>query len=157
MVAMDPMVALVEHGMLLESARGPIPNVAELVAGEEIRGSWWGHPSGHAIFEALNVLADSPDVVRTRLVNGKVTLIHRRLWPALVRLADRLPVDRLAAIYEEHTPSGAHRKREQPFPDWLPEDVSLVAKQLSEDEAVGHLPASVAAIVTERGTSRDDS
>ena len=110
------MVALIEQGMLLESAHGPIPNVAELVAGEPIRGSWWSHPSSHAIFDALNVLADSPDVVRTRLVNGKVTLIHRRLWPALVRLADRLPVERLAALHEEHTASGAHRTGEQPFP-----------------------------------------
>ena len=28
---MEPMVALIEQGMLLESAHGPIPNVAELV------------------------------------------------------------------------------------------------------------------------------
>ena len=71
MTAMEPMVVLFEQGMLLESARGPIPNVAELVAGEPIRGSWWSHPSSHAIFEVLNVLADSPDVVRTRLVKGR--------------------------------------------------------------------------------------
>lgn len=145
---MEPMVALVEHGMLLESARGPIPNVAEMVAGEPIRGSWWSHPSSHAIFDVLNVLAGSPDVVRTRLVNGKVTLIHRRLWPALARLADRLPVERLATIHEEHTASGAHRKREQPFPEWVPEDAELAAKHLSEDDAVSQLPTSVAAILT---------
>ena len=83
------MAALIEHGMLLQSARGPLPNVAELVAGEPIAGSWWGHPQGHAIFAALQSLDDSPDVVRMRLVNGKVTLVHRRLWPALVRVADR--------------------------------------------------------------------
>ena len=106
MTAVELMAVLVEHGVLLESARGPLPNVAELVAGEPIRGSWWGHRSSHAIFHALNDLADSPDVVRTRLVNGKVTLIHRRLWPALVRLADRLPRERLTAIHEEHTSSG---------------------------------------------------
>ena len=127
---------------------GPLPNVAELVAGEPIHGSWWSHPSSHAIFEALNALAASPDVVRTRLVNGKVTLIHRRLWPALVCLADRLPVERLAALHEEHTASGAHRTREQPFPDWVPEDVVLSAKRLSEDEAVSELPISVAAMLT---------
>jgi hypothetical protein len=68
------MATLIEHGMLLESAHGPLPRVAELVAGERISGSWWGHPSSHAIFDAINALADSPDVVRTRLVNGKVTL-----------------------------------------------------------------------------------
>src|SRR3954469_6222082 len=87
---------LLEAGVLLESARGPIPNVAELVAGEPIKGSWWGHRAGHAIFEAINALADSPDVVRLRLVNGKVTLVHRRVWPALVRVADRFPLERAA-------------------------------------------------------------
>ena len=145
---MEPMEVLAEQGMLLESARGPIPNVAEMIAGGPIRGSWWSHPSSHAIFEALNGLADSPDVVRTRLVNGKVTLIHRRLWAALVCLADRLPVDRLAALHEEHTASGAHRTREQPFPEWVPEDVMLSAKHLHEDDAVRELPISVAAMLT---------
>ena len=120
-------------------ARGPLPNVAELVAGEPIRGSWWAHQCSHAIFDALNVLADSPDVVRTRLVNGKVTLIHRRLWPALVRVADRLPRERLAAIHEEHTSSGAHRVGEQRFPEWVPEDVVQAAQSLSEREAVSQL------------------
>jgi hypothetical protein len=135
------MGALIEHGMLLESARGPLPNVAALIAGEPIRGSWWGHPSGHAIFEALNSLADSPDVVRTRLVNGKVTLIHRRLWPAVVRVADRLPRQHLAALREEHTDTGAHRVHEQPFPDWVPADVFEAASRLSEEEALASLPS----------------
>jgi hypothetical protein len=144
----EPMAALIEHGMLLESARGPLPNVAELVAGEPIRGSWWGHPSGHAIFAALNVLADSPDVVRTRLLNGKVTLIHRSVWPALVRVADRLPVERLAAIHEEHTASGAHRTYEEPYPDWVPPDIRQAAAQLSDDEARRHLPTAVLAMMS---------
>src|SRR4051794_2330166 len=30
--------------MVLQSARGPVPNLAECVAGEPIRGSWRGHP-----------------------------------------------------------------------------------------------------------------
>jgi len=135
---MEPMLALIDQGMLLESAQGPTPNVAELVVGEPIQGSWWSHPSSHAIFDASNVLADSRDVVRTRLVNGKVTLIHRRLWPAFVRLADRLPVERLAALHEEHTASAAHRTGEQSFPVWVPEDVVLDAQRLTEDEAVRH-------------------
>jgi len=50
----DVAALLVERGMLLESARGPIPNVAELVAGEPIRGSWWAHSASHAIFAAVN-------------------------------------------------------------------------------------------------------
>ena len=134
------MAALVEHGMLLESARGPLPNAAELVVGEPIRGSWWGHAQSHAIFAAINVLAESPDVVRTRLVNGKVTLIHRRLWPALVRVADRFPTERLAAIVEEHTSSGAHRVQELPFPGWVSGEVLQAALGLSEEEALAALP-----------------
>lgn len=134
------MAALAEHGMLLQSARGPLPNLAQMIAGEPIRGSWWAHPASHAIFEALNTLAESPDVVRTRLVNGKVTLIHRRLWPALVRVAERLPAESLAAIQEEHTASGAHRVREQAFPVWVPPKVRQAAESLSVEEAWAALP-----------------
>jgi hypothetical protein len=137
---MDALAVLAEHGMLLESARGPLPNVAEMVAGEPIRGSWWGHSASHAIFAVVNALAESPDVVRTRLVNGKVTLIHRRVWPALARVADRLPAEHLAALHEVHTPSGAHRVLEQPFPQWVPDEVLQAAQELSLDEAWAELP-----------------
>jgi hypothetical protein len=141
------MAVLIEEGVLLESARGPVPNVAELVAGERIRGSWWAHGSSHAIFAALNELDESADTVRTRLIGGKVTIIHRRLWPALVRVADRLPVERLAALQEEHTASGAHRVREEPFPGWVPEAVVRQAAALSEPDAVGGLPVAVVALM----------
>jgi hypothetical protein len=134
------MATLRERGVLLESANGPIPNVAELVAGEPISGSWWSHPDSHAIFAVVNELADSPDVVRLRLVGGKVTLVHRRVWPALVRVADRFPPERLAAVTEEHTASGKHRKVETPFPDWVPPDVTEAAAELSVAEADALLP-----------------
>jgi hypothetical protein len=137
------MALLIEQGALLESARGPIPNVAELVAGEPIAGSWWGHAASHAIFEAINQLADSPDVVRLRLVNGKVTFVHRRVWPALVRLSNRVSAARLASIKEEHTASGAHRKIETPFPDWVPSDVVEAATALTEEQAFDALPNAV--------------
>jgi hypothetical protein len=48
----DVMAALVEHGLLLQSARGPVPNVAELIAAEPIKGSWWAHSKSHDIFAA---------------------------------------------------------------------------------------------------------
>jgi hypothetical protein len=131
---------LVEQGMLLESARGPIPNVAELIAGEPIRGSWWAHHDSHAIFDAINELAESPDVVRLRLVNGKITLVHRRVWPALARVGDRFPPARLAAVSEEHTSSGKHRKVETPFPEWLPAKVIEAARSLTDEQAFAELP-----------------
>jgi hypothetical protein len=89
----------------------------------------------------LNEVRASPDDVAVRLLNGKVTLIHRRLWPALVRAAERFPPERLAAIDEVHTASGAHRTIEIPFPDWVPaEDVSAAAL-LTIGEALAELPA----------------
>jgi hypothetical protein len=137
---MDVMAVLVEHGMLLQSAKGPLPNVAELVAGEPIKGSWWGHPRSHQIFDTLAELDDSPDVVRLRLVKGKVTLVHRRLWPALTRVSDRFAPAQLAALHEEHTASGAHRVHEQAFPEWVPDDTVRAAHDLSSDDAWALLP-----------------
>ena len=90
--AMDELEWLRGQGVVLQSARGPVPSLAERIVGEPIRGSWWGHPSGPEIYRVLNRVRASPDVVATRLINGKVTLIHRRLWPALVRVADRFPL-----------------------------------------------------------------
>jgi hypothetical protein len=139
----DVRALLVEQGVLLESARGPIPNVAELIAGEPISGSWWAHTDSHAIFAVINELADSPDVVRLRLVNGKVTLVHRRVWPALVRVHDHIPAARLASIEEQHTASGAHRKIETPFLEWIPADAVEAAAALTESEAFALLPECV--------------
>jgi hypothetical protein len=130
-----------EQGIVLQSARGPVPNLAEHIAGEPIRGSWWGHASAREIFAALNRVVSSPDVVATRLINGRITLIHHRLWPALIRVADRFPEERLAAVDEEHTASGAHRTIEIPFRDWVPADDVTAAKLLTVDEALAQLPA----------------
>ena len=131
---------LVARGVLLESAKGPIDNVAALVAGEAISGSWWGHPAGHAIFNTINELADADDVIRLKLVKDRITLVHARLWPALARLADRYPPARLTAIDEEHTSSGAHRKVETPFPEWMTPDALADAAVLSEADALALLP-----------------
>jgi hypothetical protein len=117
--------------MVFESARGPLKSLAERVAGEPIRGSWWSHPASHEIFAAIETVRKSPAVVATRLVNSKVTLIHRRLWPAVVRIADQLPTERLAALHEEHTLSGAHRTIEVRFPYWVPDEIQMDAKRLT--------------------------
>jgi hypothetical protein len=123
------------NGVVLESARGCVPNLAEAVAGGPIRGSWWGHPKGNEIFLCSRAVRESPDVLVCRLMGGKVTYIHRRLWPALVRLAEEFNAGRLAAIQEVHTPSGKHKVNTTPFPDWVPKDVMRAAKQLTRDEA----------------------
>jgi hypothetical protein len=117
-----------EHGVVLQSARGPVPNVAQFIAGEPIRGSWWGHSAGKEIYAILNVLEESPDIVATRLIDDKVTLLHARVWPSVVRVSAFLAADRLAAIHSEHTASGAHRSFEVDFPHWVPVDVHMFGR-----------------------------
>ena len=138
---MEPLEWVRDQGIVLQSARGPVPNLAEFIAGEPIRGSWWGHRAGYEIFRIINEARSSPDVVATRLINGKVTLIHRRLWPAVVRLADRFPPDRLAAVDEEHTSTGAHRTIKTPFLSWVPAEDVRKAAGLNLEEALEMLPA----------------
>jgi len=131
---------LVDEGVLLESARGPIPNVAELVVGGPIRGSWWAHPQSHRIFATINALAEMPDVARMRLVNRRITLVHRRIWPALLRLAGRFPSDALLVVVEEHTSTGAHRVTTTPLASWVGADVLRDTDVLDEPAALAMLP-----------------
>jgi hypothetical protein len=124
-----------EHGGVLASGRGPVPSLVKAIAGESIRGTWWGHPKGRAIFRATRAVRDSTDVLVCRLLGGKVTYVHRRLWPALVRLADEIGPTRLDAIREEHTKSGEHKLVTMTFPQWVPTEVKKAAEKLSEVDA----------------------
>ncbi len=69
-----------------------LPSVASLIAGEPVSGSWWSHPSGQKIFATLGQLEDHRDVMFSKLISGKVTLVHRKLWPEIVAIgAARAP------------------------------------------------------------------
>jgi hypothetical protein len=129
--------------MVLESARGPAPSLAEAIAGEPIRGGWWSHPKSQAIFAVTRAIRESDQVLVCRLIKGKVTLVHRRLWPALVRAAGRLPANRLSQVREVHTRSGRHVTKEIPFPDWVPSDVRSAARSLSEEEALATFAVAI--------------
>jgi len=78
--------ALREHGLLLQQDKR-LPSVVGIIAGEPLATSWWGHPKSHAIFARLNRLEDSEDVLVARLIGGKVTYVHQRLWPAFLAVA----------------------------------------------------------------------
>ena len=71
--------------LLLTDAR--LPSLAVIVAGEPIRGSWWSHPRSHQIFAVSTKLGDDPNAMTVKLVSGKVTFVHRRLWSALLAVA----------------------------------------------------------------------
>jgi len=130
-----------KHGIVLASAKGPIPNVAEAVAGEPIVGSWWAHPKGKAIFAALCEIDDSADVRCFKLVDGKVTFAHRKTWPALVRLGREglLSGDQLSSVMQEHMPTGEHRNIVTPFPDWVDDATAAAADKLAADKARAQL------------------
>ncbi len=118
------------------SARGPVPSLAQAIAGGPFRGTWWAHPRSHHMYRVFERVCDSDQVLACRLVEGKVTFVHRRLWPALVRLAGMFPRRGLAAIREEHTARGRHRVRIIPFPRWVPRPVLDRAGRMSRDDAV---------------------
>ena len=126
-----------KHGVVLASARGPVPNVAEAVAGAPIVGSWWAHPKGKAIFAALSEIDDSLDVRCFKLIDGKVTFAHRSAWPALVRLGKDgvIAVDQLASVQQEHMPTGEHRNLVTPFPEWVDEATAKTAEALTTEAA----------------------
>jgi hypothetical protein len=130
-----------KHGIVLQAARGPVPSLAEAIAGGPIRGSWWAHPKGKEIFRTAAAIIASGDVLVCKLVDGKITYVHRRLWPALARLASRFSKAQLARVEEEHTPSGAHKSQRLAFPLWVPAEVMKAAQRLSEEEAEGQLSA----------------
>ena len=126
-----------QHGVVLATARGPIPSLASEVAGEEIVGSWWSHPKAQVIFETLSAIDDDVDVRCFKLVDGKVTFVHRRVWPALVRLAREgmLAPDRVASFQQEHMPTGEHRNLVTPFPEWVPDEVAAAADKMTVEQA----------------------
>jgi len=135
------------HGVVLQAARGAVPSLAEAIAGGPIRGSWWSHPSGHDIFRVAEAVSDSDDVLVCKLIDGKVTYVHRRLWPALVKVAPQLDKQRLAKIWNEHTDTGAHKARALAFPKWVPDDVKRAAAALSVAAAQALLPPALFADV----------
>ena len=57
-----------------------LPNVSRLVTDEKMRGSWWSHQLAQTIFAVGEMLEDHPDVVIVKLISGKVTFVHRKLW-----------------------------------------------------------------------------
>ena len=127
------------HGIVLESAKGPVSNLADTVAGERIKGSYWGHPKGNEIFMLTRAIRSSEGIIICRLIEGKVTYVHQRLWPAIFRLKENFRMNDLGAIQETHTKSGKHRVRVTPFPDWVQLNAREEAEQMTVSEAASQL------------------
>lgn len=78
---------LEKNGLLLVSGF-EIPDVWRVVSAKPSKGSWWGSPEAHEIFSINERLSDHHDVTLTKLVAGKVTFVHRKLWRKLVAIGN---------------------------------------------------------------------
>ena len=68
---------------------GPRPRLSEpqgFTIGEPIRGSWWAHPLSNDVYAISQQLQHCGDVMLTKLVSGKETYLHRRLWPQMLAI-----------------------------------------------------------------------
>ncbi|MBI3820470.1 MAG: hypothetical protein HY286_17405 [Planctomycetes bacterium] len=134
---------VVSHGVVLESGAGPVPSLAETIAGGAIRGSWWSHREAKNIFLCTRAVREDADMLVCKLVGGKITYVHRRLWSALVRLADQIDEDRLHSIGEVHTKTGKHKITLNAFPNWVPEAVRREAAMMKASDAAALLPFAI--------------
>ena len=72
-------------GLLLQ--HDPVlPSFTGVALGESIRGSWWSHPRANDLYDLLQVFRAEAGGLSAKLVNGKLTFVARRLWPALAAL-----------------------------------------------------------------------
>jgi hypothetical protein len=74
------------HGVVTLGRHATVPSLTEALAGEPVRGSWWSHKRGDRIFALLSSLMESGQVASVKLLDGKVTFVHRDRWPALYRV-----------------------------------------------------------------------
>lgn len=93
------LAALRRNGLLLKSDPA-FPSVATLVTGEPIRGSWWAHPAAQVIFQTLESLEEHREVLLLKLVAGKDTFVHRKLWPEILAIGSAGDAWQIAGLSE---------------------------------------------------------
>jgi hypothetical protein len=71
-MSIDAIGLVREHGVVLECAKGPVPNLADAVAGNPIRGNCWNHPDDKQTVRATRLVRDSEQVLECRLAGGKL-------------------------------------------------------------------------------------
>ena len=61
-----------------------VSSLVEELTGGKIKGSWWGHPQSHLIYNTYQRFVRDPTVLTMKLVKGKVTFIHQELWTSVL-------------------------------------------------------------------------
>jgi hypothetical protein len=83
---------------LLMQHDAELPSFTMLAAGEPVRGSWWADPRCHQIYDLMQEFDRHMPVLSAKVVNGKVTYVHRRLWPALLKVAQNPAPERVRGL-----------------------------------------------------------
>lgn len=85
--AAKALAMLRERGVMTLVPAGDVPSIVEAVCGGPVQGSWWSHPQSHLIYAIASALEEAPEVLVLKLLDAKVTFVHRSIWPALLRFA----------------------------------------------------------------------
>ena len=72
-------------GVLLETDRA-FPSLTGIMVREPIKGSWLAHPMANEIYMLSQRIIRHPDTISLKLLSGKTTYVHRRLWPELIAI-----------------------------------------------------------------------
>ncbi len=124
-----------KHGAVFLSARGPLPNLADKIAGEPVAGQWKNHSEAFHLHRLSGFVQSSEDVLTCRLPGNKITYLHKRLWPALVKCAVWFPAGSLDSLREEAMENGEKKLTLTPFPKWVPASIKESAIRLNKEGA----------------------
>ena len=80
-------LAELERRQLLLQAGREFPSIANIVAGGEIKGSWWAHPKSNVVYWVCQDLEDDPRVAEAKLIAGKVTALWHTVWADVAAIA----------------------------------------------------------------------
>ena len=81
----EALAELNRRGLLMVHDK-TFPSLTGFTIGEPIRGSWWAHPLSNDVYMISQQLQHCGEVALTKLVSGKETYLHRRLWPHLLAI-----------------------------------------------------------------------
>lgn len=116
-----------------------------LITGEHLSTSWWSHRKAQEIFACLESLDEI--ALATHLIGGRVTFVHKRLWPALAAAGlsmrgpkslskKELQARLLVVAHEVHTPSGKHEVEIESWKEWAKREGVRPMKDAAEARAI---------------------
>lgn len=100
-MTLDDLVRRLQEFDLLLSSDSKFPSVSDLVIGPGVNGPWWSHPNAHEMYRLVCELSSHPDVLTAKLISGKVTLIHRSMWPAVFAIGTAREPWQMSALTKE--------------------------------------------------------